>query len=73
MYKNPIKWATALKSVYNGETVECPSCKGKNVEHKFFANKKDNIGFAQFKCKDCGEEGHLSRVSFPAGVEVEEL
>lgn len=71
--ENPIKWAYLLKSAYEGNELECPYCGEKGVEHRFFADKKDNIGYAQFKCNVCGKEGHLSRVSFPEGVETEEM
>lgn len=73
MWKNPIKWVPLLQEVYDGKKIKCPYCQSENVEHKFCADKSDNIGFAQFICNDCKEIGHLSRVSFPAGVKVEEL
>lgn len=68
--KNPIKWAPLLQRIYNGENVKCPYCGG-DISYRFFAENK--IGFAQFQCSDCGEEGHLSRVAFPEKVETEKL
>ncbi len=67
----PIEWAKLLPEIYDNKEIECPYCKSKEVKVNLFA--KDNIGFAQFHCENCGKEAHLSRVKFPDNVVTKKL
>lgn len=73
LVNNPIEYALQLDKIFQGEKVECPHCKNGILVHKFYADKKDRIGFAQFHCPKCDTDAHLSRVQFPEDVEFEEM
>lgn len=64
LVNNPIEYALQLDKIFQGEKVECPHCKNGILAHKFYADKKERIGFAQFHCPKCDTDAHLSRVQF---------
>lgn len=57
-----------LDSGSNAPT-KCPHCGAATVQHSFFAGP-DLLGWGAVWCETCKHGVHLSRVTFPAGLET---
>jgi len=66
-------WMRAYLEKASGSDAACPECGIGRISWRLVADPATRIGYALLWCDECHKGSHLSRVCFPAGLELASL